>query len=274
MGEEELDLFLVTPCPELCGCGEVAELAKALSGTVLPGYPTINVRLFHGGHDAGLRTIAEAMRQLHSGSASLCLVGSIHSRLCPWHLSETDGLGEHSSNDRRWGLIPGEAASFLLLTTRQTLPFTPAVDVWLHSITAAPRDDRAVGSVCVGRGLTDAAQGALAKAAPAPLPKRVFADYNGWPERAEELGFVLQRIVNKLAPGYDVLTPADRCGEIGCAFGPVFTALVWANAQRGYAAHQYQLLLTSEYGSSCQAAMVEVVTHSTNNSNQGIMFWD
>jgi 3-oxoacyl-[acyl-carrier-protein] synthase-1 len=213
------------------------------------------------GHAAGLLAMEQAWTILGREGGTCCLVGGVDSYLSADTLEWMDEEGILKSPANRNGLPPGEAAGFCLLATdsfaaRAGLP----VYAWLASAASAHEPHRIrTGTVCVGRGLSDAIAGATA-----PLRARrllvddSICDLNGEPYRSEEFTFTVLRTQAGFVDFTRFATPADCWGDVGAASGPLYASLAVASGRRGYMRGPHTMLWASSEGGDRAAVVVEL----------------
>ena len=230
-------------------------IAKAIAPRVRAAGPEV----FASGHSAGLMALEAACRSIATGAADLCLVGGIESYLEPETLEWLDKGGRLHSETESWGLIPGEAAGFVVLASRAAAErlAVPVSGGILGVATALEKNPLGVDEPCLGEGLTEAFDQAL-DALPSRDSKVDFMiwDMNGEPNRADEFGYTLVRRSNRFTDASNFWTPADCWGDVGAASGPLFVILALAAELRGYSKGPHTLVWTSSDGGERSAAVV------------------
>lgn len=112
-----------------------------------------------------------------------------------------------------YGRVPSEGAAALVLASDSQS------DAWCVIRGAGSADEAVLYSdegVCLGKGLIRAAQEAMS-AAGNPLLQSVISDVNGEPYRADEMGFTLLKLSNRLAEDSTRETPVLASGDLGSA---------------------------------------------------------
>lgn len=221
-------------------------------------YKISEVSFIDKGHSSGLMAMEEASRKIRSQSAEFCLAGGIDSYIDPDTLDWIEESEQLHISSNAWGFIPGEAASFCLLCSRETADkYNLPVQAELIAIATANEENKIkTETVCIGQGLTKAVKGCLKE-----LPSEFRIDYticdqNGEAYRADEYGFMLARLSEHFADPSDFMAPADCWGDVGAASGSLFVNLVIAAAKKGYARGSHTLLWTSSEGGERSAAIV------------------
>lgn len=209
------------------------------------------------GHAAGAMAVQAACEAIRSGAAEFALAGGVDSYAEPetleW-LEANDQLHSAGLGNNPYGLVPGEAAGFVLLGSgaaagRSHLPAT------LELLTAqTTREAKLIktDAVCLGEGLT-----ALFRALAAGLPQgarvdHLYCDMNGEPYRADEFGFATIRAGGLFKDPSEFTAPADCWGDVGATAGPLFVVLAEAAARKRYAPGPLAGAFTSsESGERC-----------------------
>lgn len=217
---------------------EPAPLADALSAAL--GVPFAVVRGDRWGRAGALAALHRAARHLREGRVDVALVGGVDSLVRPEVLERLTEGGVLKSDDHPQGILPGEAAAFLVLEA-QPAAGVPAIGRLLGSAVGeeptAGTDDanEGVGLTRVLRGAREAAGTAL------PAFPRVICDLNGDRYRAMEWAYALVRALHDLEPAEEGPGATERwhaaecTGDTGAASGLVGAVWGLTAMQRGYA---------------------------------------
>jgi uncharacterized protein (TIGR02270 family) len=177
------------------------------------------------GHAAAIVALREASRILESGRADACLIGGadtlIQLRVLRW-LEASDRLKTETYTD---GLIPGEAAAFLVVESKQTVSARKGpILAWIKGYGIAKEDASILSSKpCRGQGLTEALRTALQSARLGVEDLRsILCDLNGESYRAKEWGLAAVRMA--FPDTVRLLHPADCIGDVGAVTGVVLLA--------------------------------------------------
>lgn len=217
-------------------------------------FDRVEITILNTGHSSALMALEEGRSRINSGAAEFCLVGGIDSYLDPETLEWLDEGNQLHSETNSWGFIPGEASGFCLLCSERTAErFGLSVPARILAVATA-RELNLIKSdaVCVGEGLTAAIKQVLQV-----LPKEtkiddMICDLNGEPYRADEFGYSIVRVSERLTNGSDFLTPADCWGDVGAASGALFVILAAVAGMRGGLKGRHTLVFaSSESGSRC-----------------------
>jgi len=190
-----------------------------------------------GCHTAVLEAVAEGMKRLRGGKAAACLVGGVDSLVQPHQLTRLEGQKRLKTGYNPHGLIPGEAAVFLVLE-READARARGVDLWARLNEVGLADEaNPLGSSkpCLGQGLSEAIRQATKEHREPPRPLLgVLCDLNGEPYRAGEWGLARSRALG-WAREVTLWHPADCLGDIGAATGAALLALGAVALKQGYA---------------------------------------
>lgn len=189
------------------------------------------------GRAAGLAALHRGLRHLREDRVDVALVGGVDSLLRRVRLAELDAAGGLKIGGAAAGIIPGEAAAFLVIEPGAGSPIAHVLGTAVTSEPTAGTDEPNQGV-----GLTRALRAAYAAAGGAPPDYPwVACDLNGEHYRVHEWVFAGLRAMNTQhnRPGgprhVDVRHPADCIGDVGAASGVL--NVVWASVAlaEGYA---------------------------------------
>lgn len=244
-GPDETDLV-----QELLRAGLI-DRAGELSGIRVP-----RARQYvHFADQAGLATLLwDASQRLRSGEVERCIVGGVDSRVEGGFLEAASALGLLKDAENQHGLIPGEAAAFLLLETLEgalargahveaVLEAPAAASEPCHRLSEHPSVGLALSQSIVATiaGLADRGEGT----------GLIVGDLNGDPARAAEWGYALVRVLHRVPALRECPQwyPAASFGDTGAAAGAVGACMAVRGLARGYAGTEGVLLwLSSEDG--------------------------
>jgi 3-oxoacyl-[acyl-carrier-protein] synthase-1 len=176
------------------------------------------------GHAGGVKLLLEAERLLTPGVAPAVLVGGVESYRDLAALRFIEQTGRLRTEDDPLGWIPGEGASFLLLTTRmraERLGVSPVMTLDA-AVTAIEPMPWYSGQPTIGAGLTEALRAALEDPG---VRVEVYCDLNGEPWRADEWGYAYLRTAVHYVEPLAITHPADCWGDVGAASGPMLIAV-------------------------------------------------
>ncbi|NHZ38966.1 beta-ketoacyl synthase [Massilia aquatica] len=217
--------------------GARAGIPDQLSGNLLEAiqgkpFTFTDTHVVKGGHAAGVQALNAAGLALQRNQADqtqIAIVLAVDSWLHPdaLHWLEKEDLlhnagrvykGARSPNP--YGRVPGEAAAAVML--RLTGP------AWCKIQGVGAVDEpvlRTDSRPCIGLGWTKAANDAIATLSKAQKITHIFSDLNGEPYRADQFGFTILRISDRLESNWERHTPALVTGDVGSATALVHVAL-------------------------------------------------
>jgi 3-oxoacyl-[acyl-carrier-protein] synthase-1 len=203
------------------------------------------------GHAAGITALELALRELEAGNTRACVIGGVDTYLHPATIDWLDEARRLATARNHSGFVPGEAAGFFTITTDVTARAwrLPELATIRGVATTTEPNALASGRPCTGEALTTA----IARAtSPLHLPHEkiatTYCDINGERRRNEEFLYVPLRLPAPFVDANRYESPADACGDIGAASGPLYTCLAVASSQRRYARGPHVLAWTSSDG--------------------------
>ncbi len=190
------------------------------------------------GRAAGLAALHRAARHLEDGRIDVALVGGVDSRLRLAAILAMQEAGTLREEDNPAGVVPGEAAAFLVLV--RAADGRRARGLLLGSAVAEEPTTR-TEEANRGEGLTAAVRGARKAAGRLAARPLVVNDLNGDRYRALEWGLANTRALGDVPvePGgwsaADMWHPADCTGDTGAASGVLDAIWALAALRKGYA---------------------------------------
>ena len=246
----QAEAYVGLPLPRPGRPHDLTPVADAVQQQIArAGLKVRHALMIETGHAAGTMAITEAAAAISAGRVDVALAGGVDTYLDPetleW-LESNDQLHSAGLENNAYGFIPGEAATFVLLTSYETAHrFKLEFDVeLLGSATAHEHKIIKTDMACTGEGLTVLFR-SLAESLGGVQADDLYCDMNGEPYRAEEFGFASVRAGGWLKDPSDFHAPADCWGDIGAASGPGFLILAEAAARKGYAAGPVAVAFTS-----------------------------
>ncbi len=213
-------------------------------------------RADRSGRASGLAAIHRAVRHLRADRIDVALVGAVDSVVRADRLAALAAAGRLRTETQP-GLLPGEAAAFLVLVKRERA--RRSLGEILASATA---DEPTAGTdePCKAVGLSRALREALGAVGKLSSRPRVLCDLNGDRYRAMEWALANVRTMSDLGTDSgpyptDVWHPADCIGDASAASGGL--NVVWGAIamRRGYAGSDCALI----WGASDEALRAAVV---------------
>ncbi|MBW2737515.1 MAG: beta-ketoacyl synthase [Deltaproteobacteria bacterium] len=235
-----------------------AKLSDEVKKLSTESYLMSETEIIAKGHSAGLMALQAGSKEIIKRTCEFCLIGGVDSYIDPDTLDWIEDNEQLHIPSNAWGFIPGEAAAFCLICSRNTAhKYNLPIRAQLVAIsTALEKNKIKTKTVCIGEGLTQAVRNTLEA-----LPKEFRIDYtvcdqNGEAYRADEFGFMLARLSEYFIDPSDFMAPADCWGDVGAASGPLFINLIACAAEKSYSRGPYTLLWTSSEGGERVAAIL------------------
>ncbi|HEV2208980.1 MAG TPA: beta-ketoacyl synthase N-terminal-like domain-containing protein [Verrucomicrobiae bacterium] len=207
-----------------------AEIEAVLAGIAQPA----GVRLIETGRAAGLQALRTAARELSAADSRLdaVLVGSVDSLISTLTLGSLQAQGRLREGPKSTGILPGEAAGFLVLERLETARRRGAPVAAILEAAAGATETVPLGkptrAVVLGKVMR-----ALAPQVTVPMPL-VISDLNGERFRAFEWMFASSRTPYCHA-GMRHWRPAQGIGDAGAGASAVSSAWAVVALARGYA---------------------------------------
>lgn len=185
------------------------------------------------GRAGGFFALAAAIEHLNKGKDRTVIVGGVDTYLDPLRLAALDMQERLLVEGRMNGFIPGEGAAFVVLTNAPAAAGEAAVIVSGVG-TALDKGHRYSADPDLGVGLADAIEALRWGAAISTPAEVIFAGFNGEAEQAKEWGVAQVRHRDILSPDAMLEHPADGCGDLGAATGPVLIAMANTALSQGH----------------------------------------
>lgn len=256
-------LWLVVPPAMRAGVPD--KLAEQLIAACAEGpFVFDKVTTVEGGHAAPVQALHSAKLSLlgaTSFTGRAAIVVAVDSWLHPNALNwlETQDLLHNAGKSYKglarrnpYGFIPGEAAAAVMLGS--------VGKFWCRILGAGATAEpilRTDSRPCIGAGWTQAAKSALETLPDGQKISRIISDLNGEPYRADQFGFAVLRIADRLIEKWAGLTPALVTGDVGTATALVHVALsADMLRQQEYGQPRETHLLLSSSDDSLRSALV------------------
>ena len=240
--DRDVHLFLALPTPRP---GLPSDLRKRLLDAVSRAAQGCGVSAASAGHEGGLMAVAAAVKSIVRGEIRIAIAGAVDSYIEARTIEWLEEAGRLKPSRNPWGFIPGESASFCIVTTaaearRRDLRILSQVMGLGYGMEPHPILSDGVSRA---EGLCRAMTQALAHASE-PVAESI-CDMNGEPYRGDEYGFAMVRLRERFADSHDFMTPADCFGDVGAASGPLFASIATDKFTNGYARGAATLIWTS-----------------------------
>jgi 3-oxoacyl-[acyl-carrier-protein] synthase-1 len=198
------------------------------------------VRPFYMGHAGMILAMMEARNLIFGGRFSRILVAGTDSLIGFADLSRFNRMHRLKTCLTPEGLMPGEAASVLLLESRES---ALARNARIHGVIramASAMDENPVISASdpTGFGLSRAINSVFEGEKAKPSVSSVISDLNGESYRTGEWAMIQARTLNSVPGEKNGVFPARCTGDTGSAWGGLACALAVRSLEKGYAAHE------------------------------------
>jgi 3-oxoacyl-[acyl-carrier-protein] synthase-1 len=200
--------------------------------------------LVPGGHTGWAQALEHVSRLLSQGQVDACVLGAVDTLCTPRTLEHLDRQRLLRNDQEEDGMIPGEAAAFLVLEPlRARPPVSPlaCVAAWADSAALADEKPPLPGAV-----LTRATRECLRRGGERDAtPGLIVSDMGGAKHEALEVAFARFRAFRDQASSALLLHPAECLGDVGAATGPLLMVLATLCHVHGMAPRGDALLTTN-----------------------------
>jgi 3-oxoacyl-[acyl-carrier-protein] synthase-1 len=214
---------------------ELPRLLHRFSGMTVPSE---NRRTLFGDQAGVFRLILEASELLQRGTLERCIIGAIDSNIDPGRLEILNELGLLKGPDNASGLIPGEAAAFILIERLDLARARRAnVEAGLGTPAVVQEQVHRFGDrMSAGLALSEAVTSATTREAGGEGSLGVMiGGLNGDRWRAMEWGCASVRLQARGGPkAFEEWYPAVSFGETGAAAGAISIVMATRAIARGY----------------------------------------
>lgn len=201
-----------------------------------------------GGHgSAPLAALSQVMRTLDQQEVDLALLAAFDVRTNPTSLAAGLAAERTIGPGRHWGHVPGDAAAAVLFCGRRGLD-RAGLTAQLALLAAGTVHEPVLpggASPCLGTGLTEAIQAALASLPKSAKVDAVIADINGERGRSDEWGLTVPRIVDQLRDPDALWVPSSSWGDCGAVNGLLALGLASSVARDVGRSDAYVLIWTA-----------------------------
>lgn len=202
-------------------------LAREIAGALPVPADRRRTGLFDTGHEGGIAALARAIDLVSRDEVELCLVGGVDSCRDIELLHWLERMGRLKGEDAPSGLLPGEAAAFLLVARRSTARRLglPAFGRVRMPVGAVEPNPWYAERPCLAQGLTEAIEGALSMLPDSARAETTWCDLNGESWRADEWSLAYLRTGGRHGEPLRLRHPADVLGDVGAATGTMLVML-------------------------------------------------
>lgn len=207
------------------------------------------------GRAAGLMALRQAAARLAAGEADYVLVGGVDSLVDLYVLGTLDLQGRIRNATSNDAFSPGEGAAFLLLGSptrrRGTTPLA-GID---GAATGFEPGHLYAEAPYLGDGLAATVAGLFAEAPPPAPVACTYSSFNGERYWAREFGVARIRNAAHFADAMQMEHPAECCGDLGAAHGPLLAALAAHGLAGGYRPGPCLVYASSDHGDRAAALL-------------------
>lgn len=254
---QRVGLVLVTPDPaeRPRHWSFPSAVVRALVSLLPEPLPGSGPLLVPGGHTGWAQALEQASQMLGQGQADECVVGAVDTLCAPRTLEHLDRLQLLRNEEKEDGMIPGEAAAFLVLGPRLSAPpeRPPAfLASWADS---APLPDER--PLLPGAVLTRATRECLRRGGEREAaPGLIVSDMGGEKQDALEVAFARFRAFRDQASTAELFHPSECLGDVGAATGPLLMVLATLYSRHGGGPRGDALLTTSSRSGRCAVGLI------------------
>lgn len=210
------------------------------------------------GRAAGLMALRQAAARLAAGEADYVLVGGVDSLLDLYVLGTLDLEGRIRNQTGNDAFSPGEGAAFLLLgNPARRRGVTPLATI-SGAATGFEPGHLYADAPYLGDGLAAAVGSLFAETPPAAPVACTYASFNGERYWAREFGVARIRNAAHFADAMLMEHPAECCGDLGAAHGPLLAALAAHGLAGGYRPGPCLVYASSDRGDRAAALLTAV----------------
>lgn len=204
-----------------------------------------------GGHTGWARALEQICLLLRQGQADACILGAVDTLCSPRTLEHFDRQRQLRNELEEEGLVPGEAAAFLVLEPLRPHHRGHAMAHLAAWAEGGPLPDEK--NPLPGAILTRATRECLRRAAYRDeTPGLILSDMGGAKHEALEVAFARFRAFRNQASSALLLHPAESLGDVGAATGPLLMVLATLCHLHGNVS-QGDALLTTNTRTGCSA---------------------
>jgi 3-oxoacyl-[acyl-carrier-protein] synthase I len=202
------------------------------------------------GRAGGLLAIKRAGERLLGSKTDFMVAGGIDSYRDLFVLGKLDLEGRVKSSTNLDGFIPGEAAAFVLLTSRRVAESRHLTVLATLSkvINGFESGHLYSESPYRGDGLADTLRSLFQFSPPKTPVNEVYSSMNGENHWAKEWGVAFLRNRSFLEEAHRMNQPADCFGDIGAACGPLMVGLAAQGIAQGYRRSPALVYCSSDLG--------------------------
>ena len=240
--------------------GAVGEFVGHFRRGLPSSWAGVHVEWSASGHAGAAAALDRATRWVMGGGVDVVVVGGVDSYY-EWTALEALGRQDRLlSPENLDGLLPGEAAAFVVLARENALPGAQPIARVAAVGTASEPVPLGSDEPCLAKGLTTALDRAVA-----PLRARRqrsnywLTDLTHETYRVKELQIVIARFGDVVGTATTLLAPAREYGDVGAASLPLLWVLALEAWYRGYAPDRSAVTIAGSDGGARGAVLLEAV---------------
>lgn len=202
------------------------------------------------GRASALAALHQASEQLAQEKTRFAIIGGVDTNVDLYILGSLDLQKRVRTDVNPDGLVPGEGAGFLLLTTdryaqEHRLPVLAKI---VSQGSAREEGHLESDQPYKGEGLAAAFAAALGNASALPPIERIYASFNGEHYWAKEFGVALLRNRERFEESYQMEHPAECFGDLGAAHGAVMLGLACTEIKKYQSKKPWFVFSSSDLG--------------------------
>lgn len=212
------------------------------------------------GRAAGLMAWKQACARLERGDDEFVLVGGVDSLVDLFVLETLDMQQRVRSQSNSDGFSPAEGAAFLVLCTAKTAA-QYGVNAYAQILGSGFGHEAGhlySDQAYLGEGLAGTVSGLLAESPPPAPIACVYSSFNGERYWGREYSVARMRNAQWFAAEQQMEHPAECCGDLGAAHGPLLAALAAHAVRDGYRRTPCLVYASSDYGDRAVALLDRV----------------
>lgn len=207
------------------------------------------------GRAAGLMALRQATARLVAGETGYILVGGVDSLLDLFVLDTLAMEGRIGSTANGDGFRPGEGAAFLLLGGPAARHRTPPLATVAGAASAFEPGHLYAETPYLGEGLATAVGTLFGEVTPPAPVACTYSSFNGERYWAREFSVARIRNAAHFADTMQMEHPAECCGDLGAAHGPLLAALAAHGLAGGYRPGPCLVYASSDHGERAAALL-------------------
>lgn len=266
---ENKNLYLAVGLPEktlALPAGFEDKISSFLEEAAKKSELKLNIETISKGNASSLTGLRRALIKLEKEEIEFAIVGGIECMNSEKRVELLQESGRLRNKSNPWGIIPGEAAGFWVICSKETaLKYSLKSQAKILGLGEALEENTInTESICLGRGLTKAIKAALIKLPAKAKINQTFCDRNSERYRADEFGFMALRLGNYFDNINDFIAPVGKWGDIGAATVPLLINQTIFQAENGVIEKPYSLIWAASDNGERAALTLELSLENIN----------